>query len=919
MNARAGWNVQETKLIPPHRPGGLIERRRLHTSAVEGIEGRLLLVLGAAGFGKSSLLASLHAALVAEGRAVSWISLDEADNDHARFLSHWVQSFRAHDPRFGAGIATLLGSGAALPAATFRTGLLNELAALDRPVYVFLDDYHLISDADVRETVNAVLTAPLPRLHLAIATRTRNALPVSRLRSTGALREIEGPDLAFSEDETKAFLAMTCRRDLERSWITTLHDRTEGWAASVQLASIALDHVRDVPAFLRDFSGETRNVGEFLGDEVLRQQRPELQQFLLDLSVLRRFDLALATAMSQREDAGSLIREIVDRNLFILALDDRDRWFRFHHLFSDFLRGRLRARDPDRIVLLHRRATDALIQEGLSSEAIEHAFLGGDAAKAGRLLDETCGELFATGQVSTLQQHAARLTPAQLRELPRLQLELSWDHEIQWRFAEARTTLRNVTQVLHEPGESPVQLSDDQRAFLESKLLHRELMLEFFTDHWPESLVLGQRWREEHGVDDHFMQASVGTAMMLIDREHFDVEAAESKAEALRSRFIAGGAIYGTIFHDSVAATTLYMRGDVQTARRMMERARQTARDLAGVHATVTAMPTALLAELCYECDELPRARELLSEHAHYTAEFGFLDQTIARYTTASRLAFDRGRHDEAESALESGVFVATQMDFPRLLAHMVAERIRQLGLRGRPREAQAMLERPEVARFIAADPSPGDCPSVTDERWAAAWARVAILREDAASAVPVLRRWFAFLRPTRCHRAFVRTGALLAHAQAASGEANAALRTLRETLGVMQDHGFVRTIIDEGPLVMDLVGQLRGNLSESESSMRPLLDRILDRSDAGIELPAPIAKKPCNPCVSAEGVDGLSARELEIVRLSAEGMATADIARAAHLSENTVKWYWQRIFEKLDVHRRFDAIRLARKRHWLA
>ncbi|MGH8518471.1 MAG: LuxR C-terminal-related transcriptional regulator, partial [Panacagrimonas sp.] len=289
------------------------------------------------------------------------------------------------------------------------------------------------------------------------------------------------------------------------------------------------------------------------------------------------------------------------------------------------------------------------------------------------------------------------------------------------------------------------------------------------------------------------------------------------------------------------------------------------------------------------------------------------------RYLTASRLAFAGGRHDEAESALEAGLFIAAQLDFPRLLAHLVAERLRQLGLRGRTREAQAMLERPEIARYLDGDPSPGDRPETTDERWAAVWARGAILREDAASAVPVLRRWFAFLRPTHCHRVFVRMGALLAHAQAASGEANAALRTLRETLGAMQDGGFLRTVVDEGPLVMELIGQLRAGLSEGECALRPLLDRLLDRSASTTPLRATVIPLPTPSSPCADACEGLSARELEIVRLSAEGMATADIARAAHLSENTVKWYWQRIFEKLDVHRRFDAIRVARKHRWLA
>jgi LuxR family maltose regulon positive regulatory protein len=903
--------IQETKLIPPSRPGGLIERKRLLAGALPAMEGRLLLVVGAAGFGKSSLLASLHRELSRRECVVGWVSLDEADNDHARFLSHFVEAFRQHDPRFGAVVSTLLGSGAPLPASTLRTGLLNELSALNREIFVFLDDYHLIQDAEVRKTVSDILLAPLSGVHLAIGTRSSNGLPLSRLRTLGQLREINGADLAFSEDETRDFLAIACTRRLESRHVSALHCRTEGWAASLQLASIALDGVADVCHFLKGFSGETRDVGDFLSDEVLRRQKPELQKFLLETSILQRFNTELCGCISGRTDARELIDEIESKNLFVYSLDDQRNWYRYHHLFADFLRRRLRDRDPDAVPGLHRRASEWLIANGLSSEATEHAFLAGDVDLAGRLLDEACVDLFATGQINTLQQQAARLPDGALGRLPRLQLELSWDYEIQWRFDDARAALDNVERQLQAESSAAEVLSPCSRALLESKLVHRQMMLALFQDQRDAATILCDRWLKEKPADDAFMQASVGAAMMLIERERYDCEAAPAKADSLRARFLAGGAIYGTIFHDSVAAVTLFMRGELDLAQATLERARQCATELAGAQASATAMPTALLAELCYERGELSRARDLLAEHASFSAEFGFIDNAIARFVTASRLAFAAGDTDDAEAALEAGLFVAHRSEFPRLLAHLAAECMRQLASLGRTREAAAFLERPEIAPRVAS-PLPGEHPTTTDELFTLCWARGALLRGESKRVIQVLRRWIAHTQQARCHRATLRLSAVLARAYALASDPNAARRTVREALSLAPRAGFVRTFVDEGPMMAAILEDLRVSLPDSEFGLRQIVANILDRT-LGSRV-----HRTAGPTDAGHCGESLSQRELEMLRLSAQGMATSDICRATHLSENTVKWYWQRIFTKLGVHRRFDAVKAARQRRWM-
>lgn len=909
---RGNWAVQQTKLIPPTKNGALVERRRLIARALEGARGRLLLIAAPAGYGKTSVLAQVHEEL---GRSlpVGWVSLDEADNDHARFLSHLVESLRNTGLSVGSAIATLLGAGAPLPAAILRTSLLNELAAIDQDIYLLLDDYHLIVDVDVRETLAAVLLAPLPRVHLLIASRSRNELPVNRLLALGEMMEIDGAELAFSDGEAGQFMGTSCSKPLDPVQVAGLRARTEGWAASLQLAAIALNGVEDISRFLEEFSGESRAVGEFLGEEVLRRQPEYLQQFLMEIALLNRFNTGLAQALTGREDSRALLDELESRNLFIFSLDDQRNWYRYHHLFSDFLQRRLRDRQPGRCQVLHRRAAEWLTANGFLTEAIDHAFQAEDVEWAGQLLDAACVKLFAAGQIGTLQKYAARVPREMLVRLPRLQLELTWDYELQWHFSAARSALASVRAGL---GQS--QMDPTEKAFLESKLAHRELMLELLTDRLAEADALARRWTTHTPAEDLFMRASVGTTMMQADRERYVCEGTAIVAESLHRLFLECGAHYGTVFHDSVAGQTLFMRGDLDTAEATYERARRTAIALHGEESRLAAMPTALLAALCYERGDLDRARELLARHSPLMAEFGFADHPIARFIIGSRLSFAARRADEADEALEAGLHLAERHGMRRMQAHFLGERVRQQIARGRSGEAAAVLDDPRYRGWFAS-PLPGDEPTTTEEALAVAWSRICIERGEYAKALPVLKRWLAHTRERRCVRAAVRVSAVLARLHLLAGDAAAARRVLREALQLRPGGGFVRSFIDEGPAIVELLRELRDSLPDADGDTARAADQVVrgfdrDTKDGGLVRPDTLSGALAGPLFS----DRLSERELEIVKLTAQGMANADISRALGLSCSTVKWYWQRIFSKLQVHRRFDAVKVSRRQGWV-
>ena len=905
--------VQQTKLIPPTKVRALVARNRLLSRATDAAHARLLLITAGAGYGKTSLLVQVHERLAGQESCLSWFSLDEADNDHVRFLSHLVASLQKARPSFGAGLAVALCSAAPMTAQALRSKLLNDLIEIDQEWFVFLDDYHVIADADVRATLAAILLAPLPKLHFLMATRERNELPVSRLKAMDQIVEIGSPDLAFSDLEASQFIGDACSKPLDRHQVSRLLIRTEGWAASLQLAAIALNDSDDVAGFLQQFSGETPVVGEFLGDEVLRRQPPYLQQFLMETAILKRFNTSLARAVTGRDDSGSLLEEAEAKNLFIFSLDDQRNWFRYHHLFADFLQRRLRDRRPGVCEILHRRAAAWFMQSGSPIEAIEHAFLAADVEYAGRLLEESCTQLFAAGQLGILQKQADRLPRELFLRLPRLLLELTWDYELRWQFSAATDTLATVHALLEDVSKQGAQtmLAADKE-FLQSKLAHREMMLAFLADRLPETLALAQQWTKMTPAEEPFMRASVGTAQMHVDRERYRCKDAPAIAQSLHQLFLQGGAHYGTVFHDCASALCLFMRGELAAAQHLYERARQTAIALQGEESQLTAMPTALLAELRYERGDVAGARDLLACHAPGTVEFGFADHPLARFVTAARLAF-LGRHvEEADEMLAAGMQLADKHGLPRLHAHLLNEGVRELIADGHEHQAALLLEQPRHRGWFPALP-PNQWSTTTDEMRMLAWSRVCISRGEQAQALPVLRRWVAYTHGRGCVRSAIRISAVLARLHASRDETGAALRVLRAALQMTDQDGFVRSFVDEGPLVVAVLQQWRTGMLAPLDITGRRVDGMLVAAELGIVCD----RVHLSTVVSPRHV--LTGRELEIVVLTAQGMATSDLASALGLTSSTVKWYWQRIFSKLEVHRRFEVVKVARHRGWIS
>jgi LuxR family transcriptional regulator, maltose regulon positive regulatory protein len=408
-----------TKLYVPRPQPGFMARTRLTARLDDGLAGRLILICAPAGFGKTSLLAAWASG---GSRPLAWLSLDEGDNDPARFWRHVAAALERACPGISGRVGPLLGPP---PPQSFQgvvTALINELTgqpAAGRALLV-LDDYHVVSSEPVHAAVGFLLEHLPPGLCLVLATRSEPPLRLGRLRARGELAELRASDLRFTEDEAAALLRAAPR--LTGTAVAALTAKTEGWAAGLQLARLSLQSQDDADAFVAAFSGSHRFVLDYLAEEALDRRDAPVRQFLLETSVLDRLSGELCDAVTGRAGSQQMLEEIERAGLFLIPLDEVRGWWRYHHLFADLLRARLQAEQPERVPALHATAAAWHAGRGLADDAVRHAVAAGEHQQAAELIEQHFDAVYFTGESATLQRWLSALPVGLARSRPRLGL-----------------------------------------------------------------------------------------------------------------------------------------------------------------------------------------------------------------------------------------------------------------------------------------------------------------------------------------------------------------------------------------------------------------------------------------------------------------------------------------------------------------
>ena len=393
--------ILETKLTRPRVRSEHVPRRDLLDVLRSGSQ-RLTLVAAPPGFGKTTLLAEWAASTDATG--VAWLSVDDNDNDPARFLAYMIAALRRAEPELGGRAeASLQAPGADLVDVVLPL-LLNDLAGLDRELVLVVDDYHLIGNPQIHESLAQLIERSPDMFRLVLATREDPPLPLGRLRARGELVEVRAADLRFSDEETTAFLVDALGLELSPDDVARLHGRTEGWPAALYLAALSLRGRPDASTMIERFAGDDRYLVDYLTAELLARQSPELRSFLLRTSILTRMCGPLCDAVAEREGSAALLAELERSNLLLVPLDTSREWYRYHHLFGDLLRHDLVATDRGALPALHRRASGWYRDAGLIVDAAHHATEAGDVEAAVELVSRHYASFVDSGQLATVMR-----------------------------------------------------------------------------------------------------------------------------------------------------------------------------------------------------------------------------------------------------------------------------------------------------------------------------------------------------------------------------------------------------------------------------------------------------------------------------------------------------------------------------------
>jgi len=416
-------SLLSTKLhIPPARSGSVC-RTRLIERMNEGVKVRLTLVSAPAGFGKTTLLSDW---IASGGIDVAWLSLEKEDNDPGRFWTYVLAALRTIRPDLGKDAYELGFTSSQSQIDAILTPLINEIAGFPGPLLLILDDYHVIDSASIQEGMIFLVEHMPASLHLVVAGRADPAWPLAHWRSRGQLVEIRSADLRFSSQEAADFLNHTMKLDLSARDITALEERTEGWIAGLQMAALSLQGWEDVQEFIAAFTGSNRYIFDYLMEEVLARQPVDVQEFLLNTSILDYLSAQLCDVVLDRTDSQDMLDKLEKANLFLIPLDDVRRWYRYHHLFADLLLRRLELTEPDHPAELHQRASQWYGANNLLADAIHHALEAGDFLLVNELVSGNALAIVENTELLDVLRYFEGIPNQQFSSKPWLCMAYAW-------------------------------------------------------------------------------------------------------------------------------------------------------------------------------------------------------------------------------------------------------------------------------------------------------------------------------------------------------------------------------------------------------------------------------------------------------------------------------------------------------------
>jgi len=915
-NGSMSTPILATKLyIPPPRPKAVL-RPRLIERLNEGLSSgrKLTLISASAGFGKTTLVSEWVA--VCE-RPVTWLSLDEGDNDPTRFLTYLVAALQTIAANIGKGVLAILQSPQPPPIESILTALLNEITTIPDNFVLVLDDYHIVDAKPVDNALIFLLEHLPPQMHLVIATREDPHLPLARLRARGQLTELRAADLRFTPAEAAEFLNRMMGLNLPAEDIAALETRTEGWIAGLQLAALSMQGRQDTTSFIQSFTGSHHFVLDYLMEEVLHQQSESIQTFLLRTSILDRLCGPLCDAVlgSPSASGQETLEYLARANLFIVPLDDERRWYRYHHLFADVLRMHLMAEQPDQVSALHQRVSEWYEHNGSTDNAIRHALAAGDFERAATLIE------LAEPEMRRRRQGATVTELGWLKALPDELVHFRPVLSVAYAFAlfgsgeldGVEPRLRDAERWLDPPAdmrarpESPaagmVVVDEEEFHRLPGMIALLRSAQALARGDMPEAVKNARRVLDLAPEDAHLMLGGAASVLGLAAWASGDLEAARRMtAEGMANVRLAGyisSAIGGSI----VLADIQIAQGRLHEAMTTYERALQWATEPGAPVQRGAADMYVGMSALQREHNDLKTAEQLLLT-SQALGELAGLQQNPYRWRAAmARMREVQGDPDGALDLLDQAERLYNGAFSPNVRP-IAARKSRVWVSQGRLDEALAWAREEGL--------SVENELSYLREFDHITLARVLLARYQSDRAggsisgvVGLLERLLKAAEEGGRKGSVIEILVLQAIAYHAQGDLPAALLPLQHALALAEPEGYVRMFLDEGSSMMQLI---------REASAREIMPDYTDKLLAAFEAEKRKSEDKPDLPPAQPLIEPLSQRELKILQLVAQGLSNREIGERLFLALDTIKGHNRKIFDKLQVQSRTEAIARARE-----
>ena len=885
-----------TKLFIPRPRKNLVSRPSLVESLNAGLDRKLTLIAAPAGSGKTTLLSEW---IPHSPRCVTWISLDDSDNDSTHFWVYFISSLQGLDPDLGAGALTLLQSPQAPPITTILTALINDITTFPDAFAIVLDDYHVIDSPSIHEAMTYLIAHLSANMHVVIATRTDPPLPLNRLRARDKLTEFRPRNLRFNVDETETFFNREIGEKLTIEEVTVLGERTEGWIAGLKIAALSLQGHEDASKFIRDFSGSHRHILGYLADEVINQRPKGTMDFLLQTSVLDRMCGPLCDAVTGGSGGQEILENLEHANLFMSPLDDEGKWYRYHHLFAEVLQGRLRSSHPEAASELYRGASVWFEGNGLTAEAIEYSLRGRDWPRAMRLIEATMQDAQLRGEIATLLRWLGALPDEAIRARPTLCLAHALMLTFVDDFGAAEQRLLVAERALHL---DPLPDADEQAALLGQVAAVRQanaLMLEY-----PGEAILAAGQDALRLLPESDL-ARRGYALNLMGCAHYlqlgNVQAAEQVfQDALRLTLAAGDAFSLLQIYAHLSQMRA-VRGWLRAAEAACEELIQLAAQPGWENVPAAGLGRVMQGRILYERNDLTNAMNVLAAGISEVEGFSLKRPEIIGRVLLARVKLALGEPGAARQLLDRAWDMIQKYQLKQITMPAAAFRVRLL---------LEMGDLNTAAEWAGTIVLPIDGPlNPALEYDYITLTRVFIAHGQLEEARQLLARLRLSAEQAGRLGRLVEILALQAVVTSAQQDENEARDILAYALALAEPEGFVRSFVDEGELMRRLLFDYQSRMKKhSGNQFNPLAAYVARLLDAFSQ---PFGSEKAR---RASMPEPLSERELDILRLIATGRTNKEIADTLVIAVSTVKSHINNLYGKLGTNRRTQAIAIARE-----